>query len=106
MTNEFNPVIHPVNRLRICASLYAAGASDREGHEMKFAVLRELTGLSAATLSKQLGTLESHGYISRHREYGSARAKDAVWVALTAQGQLAFDSHLAALREIAGQDEG
>ncbi len=68
---------------------------------MKFAVLRELTELSDATLSKQLGALESHRYITRHREYGSTRAKDTVWVALTTTGDTALKRHLAALREIA-----
>lgn len=100
-------VIHPLNRLRICAALRAAGAveGDGAGREMRFAALREVTGLSDATLSKQLGVLESHGYLSRHREYGSSRAKDTVWVALTAAGDAALQAHLAALREIAGPAE-
>ena len=103
MTSELDPVIHPINRLRICATLKAAGAVEGGGVdlEMRFAALRELTQLSDATLSKQLGVLESHGYITRHREYGSSRANDTVWVALTATGDAALQRHLAALREIA-----
>lgn len=100
---ELDPVIHPVSRLRICAALKSAGATEGDGpdREMRFAGLRDLVGLSDATLSKQLGVLEDHGYISRHREYGSSRARDTVWVALTAAGANALSSHLRALREIA-----
>ncbi|HIW67487.1 MAG TPA: transcriptional regulator [Candidatus Dietzia merdigallinarum] len=103
MNGEIDPVIHPVNRLRICVGLQAAGATEGgEGpdREMKFSVLRDLTGLSDVTLSKQLGVLESHGYITRHREYGSKRAEDSVWVSLSAVGVRQLAGHMAALREI------
>ncbi|WP_115685970.1 transcriptional regulator [Corynebacterium senegalense] len=99
-----DPVIHPINRLTICAALNAAGAVEGDTrYEMKFARLREITKLSDATLSKQLGALEQAGYVTRFREYGSTRAKDTVWVTLTVQGQQALEGHLAALREIAGE---
>lgn len=104
MSAEVDPVIHPINRLRICAALDAAGATEDErlsDREMKFAVLRDLTGLSDTTLSKQLGALEAHGYVRRFREYGSSRAKDTVWVSLTAAGGRALREHLGALRQIA-----
>lgn len=104
MTGGIDPVIHPINRLRICAALDAAGATEDErlaDREMKFAVLRDLIELNDATLSKQLGVLESHGYVRRYREYGSSRAKDTVWVSLTLAGGRALRGHLAALREIA-----
>lgn len=104
MSASFDPIIHPISRLRICAALDAAGATKGErrvDREMKFAVLRDLTDLSDATLSKQLGVLESHGYVRRYREYGSSRAKDTVWVSLTEAGGRALRGHLAALRQIA-----
>jgi len=107
---QLDPVIHPINRLRICAALKAGGATDgtdgTDGtvrKEMKFAYLRELTDLSDATLSKQLTALEEHGYITRFREYGSSRAKDTVWVTLTRDGLAAYNAHLEALRQLAGQ---
>lgn len=104
---QLDPVIHPINRLRICAALKAGGATDgTDGtvrKEMKFAHLRELTDLSDATLSKQLTALEEHGYITRFREYGSSRAKDTVWVTLTGAGLAAYDAHIEALRQLAGQ---
>ncbi|MFG6303892.1 helix-turn-helix domain-containing protein [Corynebacterium aurimucosum] len=93
---ELDPVIHPINRLRICATLYSAGATD--GRQMKYSKLAELTELPADTLSKQLKHLEDHGYISRTREYGSTRAKDAVWVALTEAGAQAYAQHVEALK--------
>lgn len=99
-----DPIIHPLNRFKICATLNAFGATQggEVNREMKFAVLRDRTELSDATLSKQLGALESAGYVTRFREYGSSRAKDSVWVALTESGKAAFDGHLTALKELAG----
>lgn len=93
---ELDPVIHPINRLRICAALYSAGATD--GRQMKYSTLAELTELPADTLSKQLKHLEDRGYISRAREYGSTRAKDAVWVTLTEAGAQAYVQHVEALK--------
>ncbi|OFP67431.1 MarR family transcriptional regulator [Corynebacterium sp. HMSC074C01] len=93
---ELDSVIHPINRLKICATLYSAGATD--GRQMKYSKLAELTGLPADTLSKQLKHLEDRGYISRTREYGSTRAKDAVWVALTETGTRAYVQHVEALQ--------
>ena len=93
---KLDPVIHPINRLKICATLFHSGATG--GRQMKYAVLAELTELPADTLSKQLKHLEDSGYISRTREYGSTRAKDAVWVALTNTGTQAYAQHVAALK--------
>lgn len=95
-----DPIIHPANRLRICAALSGANAVAGIA-EMRFARLKELTGLSDPTLSKQLTTLEKAGYISRFREYGSTRAKDTVWIQLTEKGKKAFDRHVTILRALA-----
>ena len=99
-----NPVIHPLARLKICAALYHAGAVEKQTsrHEMRFGALKDKVDLSDSALSKQLATLEEHGYVTRFREYGSTRARDTVWVTLTAAGARAFENHTAALREIAG----
>lgn len=94
--------IHPLNRFKICATLSAFQAYEGSVRaEMRFAVLREETGLSEATLSKQLGVLVEAGYVDKFREYGPTRAKDIVWVMLTAKGKSAFDAHVAALRALA-----
>ncbi len=97
---ELAPVIHPINRLRICATLYSAGATD--GRQMKYSTLAELTELPADTLSKQLKHLEDRGYIIRAREYGSTRAKDTVWVTLTEAGTQAYVQHVEALKAMTG----
>lgn len=99
-----DPVIHPLPRLQICATLFHAGAVETatSRQEMRFSGLKATTGLSDSALSKQLNALEEHGYITRFREYGSSRAKDTVWVTLTATGARAFEGHVRALQEIAG----
>ncbi len=87
-----DPIIHPLNRFKICATLNAFGATQggEVNREMKFAMLRDRTELSDASLPKQLGALEEAGYVTRFREYGTSRAKDSVWVALTEQGKTRF----------------
>lgn len=89
---------------RAVAALRHVGAVSRgrAGREMRFAGLRDQLELTNATLSKQLSALDSHGNVTRSRDYGSTRAQDVVWVALTEAGERALDVHLAALREIAG----
>lgn len=104
MGNTLNPVIHPINRLRICTALKAVGATeggDATDREMDFDALRDVLDVSDATLSEQLGVLESYGYVNRDRIYGSSRTKDTGWVRLTAAGDAALAGHLAALRDIA-----
>ena len=99
-----DPLIHPLSRFKVCATLRAAGATEGNvRREMKFKNLGEATELTDSTLSKHLGALEKAGYIVRNREYGATRAKDTVWVMLTERGTRAFDGHLAALQELAGQ---
>lgn len=101
---RLDPVIHPITRLKICAALFRAGATERPvRHEMKFATLRDLIDVSDATLSKQLNHLEAAGYVSRWRDYGVSRNKDVVWVSLTTKGTEAYSEHVAALTEIASE---
>lgn len=97
-------LIHPLPRLKICATLNNAGAVRMpDGKEMAFGTLRNAVGLSDASLSKHLKALEEAHYVSRFREYGSARKNDTVWVSLTEQGHHAFTQHVTALRAIAGE---
>lgn len=101
---ELNAVIYPLNRFKICAVLSGEGAvAGKVRREMRFSALRDAVGITDTTLSKQLGTLQEHGYVERFREYGATRAKDTVWVMLTEEGKRAFDSHVEALREITGE---
>lgn len=103
-TPALNAVIHPLPRLRICAALRGAGATEtaERRNEMRFSSLRDAAGLSDSALSKHLSVLEQAGYITRFREYGATRAKDTVWVTLTEAGTKAYEDHLAALRHVAG----
>ncbi|MEJ5927507.1 transcriptional regulator [Corynebacterium sp. H128] len=96
---ELDPIIQPLARTKIMATLHAVGAVPKH-NEMKFARLRELLDVSDATLSKNLGELEKAGYISRFREYGSTRAKDTVWVSLTEAGARSYQEHVAALKKL------
>lgn len=93
---ELDPVFHPINRLRICATLYSTGATG--ARQKWYSKLAEFTELPANTLSKQPKHLEDHYYVSRTREYGSTRARNAVWVALTEAGTQAYVQHVRALK--------
>ncbi len=102
--SELDSVIHPLTRLKICAILAAEGAYEgKVRYEMRFGNIRDRLKMKDAALSKQLGVLEDAGYVSRFREYGLSRDKDTVWVMLTQKGKRAFDEHIKALQEIAGQ---
>lgn len=101
-----DPVIHPIPRLRVCAALRSVGAITSSNpaprdREMRFRELRDAVGASDSALSKQLAALERAGYLRRHRDYGSLRGDDAVWVSLTTEGLRALEKHLVALHEIA-----
>ena len=92
MSVELDPVIHPINRLQICALLANAD-------EMEFALLREELGVSDSVLSKQLKYLDEAGYLKIRKVPSSGRPRS--WYSLSASGYAAFQSHLAALRTIA-----
>ncbi|AZA09598.1 transcriptional regulator [Corynebacterium pseudopelargi] len=93
---QLDPLIHPIQRLAICATLYGAGAV--EGlNEMRFSKLAEATALSPSALSKHLRALEEAGYLSKFREIGSTRADDVLWLQLSHAGRDAYKEHMAAL---------
>ena len=87
----FDPIIHPPNRLRICAVL------DRSG-EFEFGAIRDLVGVSDSVLSKQLAVLMDAGYVKQRRAIRETRQR--VWLSLTPAGQAAFRGHVAALQAI------
>ncbi|MBT1165023.1 transcriptional regulator [Bifidobacterium felsineum] len=94
----FNEVIHAPIRLRICGLLDTYGT-------MRFDVLRDTLEISDATCSKHLKTLAEHGYVQLNKRTGEGgKAYKVTWVKLTQEGEQAFQSHVAALRQIvAGQ---
>lgn len=89
---RFNSVIHPEQRIRICAFLMA-------NDEVAFSVLRESLAISESGLSKQVKVLVDAGYVRATKERGVSRPR--TWIALTPLGRQATTEHLAALREIA-----
>lgn len=90
----FNEVIHAPVRLRICGLLDTYGT-------VRFDTLRDTIGVSDATCSKHLKTLADHGYVTLDKRAGDGgKAYKVTWVKLTAEGEAAFHSHVAALRAI------
>ena len=88
---DLDPVIHPTNRLRICALLNAA-------QEVEFGTLQKEIGVSASVLSKQLAHLQEAGYVEQRRVLTDSRHH--VWLKLTRSGRSAYARHIAALRAI------
>jgi DNA-binding MarR family transcriptional regulator len=88
---RFDELIHPSTRLAIVALL--AGADWAE-----FAFLRDQLHLSDSALSKQLATLEEAGYVQIDRPLRDRRRR--VRACLTPAGRVAFNGHVAALRQI------
>lgn len=95
---EFDPLFSSAEHLRICAALVGAKATEgRIDQEMKESTLREHVEASG----DDVATLSSAGYLDRHREFGTSRAKDTYWVSLTQLGLDAYCGHVGALRELA-----
>ena len=102
---EFDPVLLDPTRLTIVSLL--AGVQWAE-----FTWIRESAGLSASALSKQISTLDTHGYVSVNKGYVGKRPR--TWVSLSAHGRAALEDHVAALQRIvdasrhtaAGRDRG
>ncbi|AMY25392.1 transcriptional regulator [Rhodococcoides fascians] len=95
MTDDLDPIIHPANRLRICA-LLAAGTT------LELAVVKEHSGLSASALSKQVAALVDAGYVDQQRSRTDSRR---MWLSLTREGKTAYRRHVAALRAILAEAE-
>ncbi len=93
----FDAVIHPPNRLQICALLMPL-------EEAEFQLLRGTIGVSDSLLSKQIRQLEDAGYVELRK--GAANGRPRTWIRLTGRGRKAFTAHVAALREIASLAQG
>jgi DNA-binding transcriptional ArsR family regulator len=88
---EFDPVLLDPTRLTIVSLL--AGVQWAE-----FAWVRESAGLSASALSKQISTLDSHGYVSVEKGYVGKRPR--TWVSLSAHGRAALENHVSGLQRV------
>jgi DNA-binding MarR family transcriptional regulator len=91
--HRLDDLIHSPIRFSIIATL--AGAANAE-----FSFVRDTIEVSDSVLSKQVSTLESAGYVKVKKGYVGKRPR--TWLSLTAGGRAAFERHLVALREIAG----
>jgi DNA-binding MarR family transcriptional regulator len=92
----FNETIHSPLRLRICGLL-------RSVEELDFAVLRDMLGVSDATLSKHLKSLSDAGFVGVKKLASDKRddSRRITWLRLTSLGRQAFDDHIRAVRAIA-----
>ena len=88
---RFDELIHQSTRLSIVGLLAAADWAE-------FSFLRDELGLSDSALSKQLATLEAAGYVTIERPVTDHRRR--VHARLTDGGLVAFQGHVAALRQI------
>lgn len=64
----------------------------------EFRWVRETAGVSPSALSKQVGTLESRGYVAVEKGYVGKRPR--TWLALSTTGREALEQHVAALQRI------
>lgn len=72
-----------------------------DSKEVQFSVIRETLGVSDAVCSKHVKVLADKGYVLVSKRQGGRTAHDVTWVELTDEGAEAFESHLAALCQIA-----
>lgn len=91
--HRLDEVIHAPVRFSIVAAL--AGVDDAE-----FATIRDAVEVTDSTLSKQVAVLEKAGYVTVRKGYVGKRPR--TWLSLSRDGRKAYESHLAALRAIAG----
>lgn len=92
--HRLDEVIHSPVRFSIVAALASVD-------EAEFAAIRDAVEVSDSVLSKQVTTLEQAGYVKVRKGYVGKRPR--TWLSLTRAGRSAFQAHLGALREIAGQ---
>lgn len=96
MTMQFDSVIHPEQRMRICAFL-------APNDEVAFSIVRETLDMSESALSRQVKILVEAGYVSVTKESGVPRPRS--WMALTDEGRRAIKGHLQALQQLAADAE-
>ena len=88
---RFDEVIHPRNRLQICAILADVEAID-------FPTVRETLNISESSLSKHVKYLSDAEYLTVTKKPHGKRTR--TWLSLTASGRTAYEGHLAELRRI------
>jgi DNA-binding MarR family transcriptional regulator len=87
---------HPV-RFSMVALLAAAS-------KVEFSFVRDHVEVTDSMLSKQVSGLDQAGYVKVHKGFVGKRPR--TWLSLTKEGRRTFERHLAALREIAQNENG
>lgn len=90
--HRLDETIHAPVRFSIVAALAKVDNAE-------FKAVRDAIEVSDSVLSKQASALEAAGYVRIKKGYVGKRPR--TWLSLTPRGRAAFESHLAALREIA-----
>ena len=91
---ELDSVIHQPVRLQIMAALGHLGARE----QVDFSFLKNTLALTDGNLGAHLLTLEQAGYIAVEKTFVGRKPK--TFVAPTAAGRRAFESHVAVLTAI------
>ncbi len=90
-------VIHSPVRLSVVSSLSGVDRAE-------FGEVRDAVEVSDPVLSKHVASLEAAGYVEVTK--GRVGRRPRTWLALTAQGRAALQSHLGALRALLGAQLG
>jgi DNA-binding MarR family transcriptional regulator len=90
-TPKLDELIHAPTRLSMMALLAASQWAE-------FSYVRDELGVSDSVMSKQASLLESAGYVKVKKGYVGKRPR--TWLQITKSGRQAFDSHVAALKQI------
>jgi DNA-binding MarR family transcriptional regulator len=85
-------LIHAPVRFSIMATLSAVDKAE-------FSFVRDTVEITDSALSKQISALEAAGYVVVKKGYVGKRPR--TWLSLSAAGRAAYQSHTAALTEIA-----
>jgi DNA-binding MarR family transcriptional regulator len=88
---QLDAVLVDPTRLSVVATL--AGTSWAE-----FGFVRDAAAVSVSALSKQVSTLERHGYVEVRKGYVGKRPR--TWLALTPAGRSALRGHVQELEQI------
>jgi DNA-binding transcriptional ArsR family regulator len=94
MSDELNAIIHTPARLRIMVTL----ATLRDGDNLSFTGLQDLTGLTPGNLITHLRKLEDAGYVTTNKSGGGVTARTSV--AITQGGRGALTEYSAVLRQL------
>ncbi|HLN69180.1 MAG TPA: transcriptional regulator [Streptosporangiaceae bacterium] len=92
--DELNPVIHTPARLRIMVTL----ATLRDGDNLSFTGLQDLTGMTPGNLITHLRKLEDAGWVTTHKNGSGVTARTSV--TLTHGGRDALEQYTTVLQRL------